>query len=704
MTRDRRSPSSTPTSFKVLTVLVSVGGLFVVLAVASTLGDIFIDTKVNGPPTTAFGFFGNNGPEFEVCSPVMLGTFTPGTELLLENGRTSFASPGGEMDDGVTGYCLREFGRDGGPGVEIFQDEIVIGQTVPAFPNTISVPFDTPPDIPIVAGPGQTQVFFCVKTTQRTAHIPAWLRNGAKIFFRQGDGAFQEAEDNELAYQLEFMISGVGPTPTPPPPTPTGVPDVEIRYLQQGGAGAGSSSDFDTEISAYSDVLVDLQVRMTKRGDDQWESLYDEVVIDHSMVSTNMAGSVFHTYGSNGGFGMVELTGVPGTKTTTSHSTVSPLAQAVIFATLPDGRQFGQFFAAQPAENAQQAGEESLLFTTHDPSRYRVNIGISAVVDGTRVSVTPLGNGGTPLADTVVFELDEGQSDQVNDIHTRWGLGMTADVMVKVVVDAGAAFPYASVLDGRDGVPGTSDPTTILPITGGSQRVVLLEMGRITGLNEFSGSASIYNHTRMPATVRADFYERGVPGVAETASFSLGSMAVRSWDDVVGELTGRTGVVGAVVFSKQGGGPPGQFSAIGREFAIYTENSQVTGTAGQAMPGLANADRLLPGEVFHFIGLRDRPTPQGRERSHLGVLNLETGVVTMTVTSFAADGTMEGSIQQSVQPGEQLRINNILSAINPGQDGEFKRIEVEVSGPLYVLAYRVNGNGDPVTLQAFRVE
>jgi len=157
-----------------------------------------------------------------------------------------------------------------------------------------------------------------------------------------------------------------------------------------------------------------------------------------------------------------------------------------------------------------------------------------------------------------------------------------------------------------------------------------------------------------------------------------------------------------VVFNTVGQPIRAVLSAIGREFAIFTEGAQVVGTAGQLMPGLSDDEMLQPGESFHFIGLRDRSTSQGRERSHLGVLNLGEALVTMTVFGFDASGASEGSIQQTVQPGEQLRVNNILRAINPDQDGGLKRVRVEVSGPLHVLAYRVNGNGDPVTLRGFR--
>jgi len=74
----------------------------------------------------------------------------------------------------------------------------------------------------------------------------------------------------------------------------------------------------------------------------------------------------------------------------------------------------------------------------------------------------------------------------------------------------------------------------------------------------------------------------------------------------------------------------------------------------------------------------------------------------MTVHGYDEDGTLEGTFTKAVRAGEQLRVNNVLKAINSNIDGGLKRLQVTTDGPLYVLAYRVNSTGDPVTLQPFR--
>ena len=48
--------------------------------------------------------------------------------------------------------------------------------------------------------------------------------------------------------------------------------------------------------------------------------------------------------------------------------------------------------------------------------------------------------------------------------------------------------------------------------------------------------------------------------------------------------------------------------------------------------------------------------------------------------------------------GELIQTNNIISVINPHQDGSPKRLEVTTDGEVFVKAFRVNTTGDPVTI------
>lgn len=659
------------------------------------------------PADNDIGSFVDRTP-FIVCR--LFENQLPGMVQNLASGDAGFVSPGGEPPLGDVWFQVRHAHANGEPNAMVFSQGPIDRTRPDFFPNTTVLDFDVQDAAPIPADAGSA-FFICVRTTSAQHHVATFQSPGSSLWVSVDDGAFQEQPgwDMSVSLTVDSGPPGTSPpatptgppvTPTPPPATPTPPPggeQYEVIAVFGSGQGAGNAF-FDSRLDQYhpggQPVLV--QVIIVPRGTTVPE-LLQELTMNPERLREVLL-SVLQPSMTRFGQGRV----VTQSRLGKSSHGLDPMTQAVIYATLPDGREFGQYFQAVSPESAQQAGRTSLLFSTHDPVRYRVNVGVAAVEDGTRVWLTPLDDGGVELHPPVVVELDDGGSTQVNDIDAAWNLGGVPNVMVRAEVESGSAFPYGSILDGRGAVQGTSDPTTVLPVTDGARQVVLLEMGRITGLNEFSGSASLYNHAGRTITVDVAFYERGVPGVSDETTITVPGRTVVSWNDAVGDLVGRTGVVGSLVLTSRGGVLGGNISAIGREFAIYTDGGAVTGTAGQLLPGLAEEDRLMPGEVFHFIGLRERQLPEGPERSHLGVLNLGDIAVEMTVASFAADGTAEGSIQRTVRAGEQLRVNNVLSAINSVQDGELKRIEVTADGPLYVLAYRVNATGDPVTLLPFR--
>ncbi len=673
-------------------VLLSSTILLLVLGASSFVGAQGGETIIfelgdtgSGPADWAWGTFEKGGPTVIVCSPIDPGVFpleVTGVEVLA--GTARFTSSGNPDGGGAVGYSFRTSSPGGPPDQILSEVAFPPPADVALFPETTGS--GLPPvenfflnrDVP-------RDLHFCLTTSESRVHIPGNEKTGKTVWVRSGEADFQRAQGFEIPVGLDVVVT-VGDDPSSP--------DGELITPIAGfGPGIGTTW-FDTEYVSFSRA-VGIRLELLVK---------DELVASDEVGPGEMASGII----GESGLGAAELLGqagfvfwFPGKADVAANQAI--FAQEVIFATLPDGRQFGQFFAAKPREDAQQAGETTLLFTTHDPSRYRVNVGLSSVVDGTKVALTPLSAAdGSPAGNTVTMQLDDAGTKQWNDIYSRWNLGDDGDIMIEVEVMSGAVFPYASILDGRGSVAGTSDPTTIMPVSGGAQSVVLLEVGRITGLNEFSGSASLHNHSSRSIVVRVDFHERGVPGVSASQTGEIAPGQTLSWDDAVGDLVGRTGVVGALVFTVVGGGPGGAISGIGREFALFSEGGEITGTAGQLMPGLTPADQLAVGETFHFLGLRDRVLPQGRERSHLGVLNLGNDSVMMTVDGYDEAGNLEGSITKSVRAGEQLRVNNVLKAINSNVDGGLKRLRVTVDGPLYVLAYRVNATGDPVTLQPFR--
>jgi hypothetical protein len=272
--------------------------------------------------------------------------------------------------------------------------------------------------------------------------------------------------------------------------------------------------------------------------------------------------------------------------------------------------------------------------------------------------------------------------------------------MIEVSVESGLAVAYATVLDGNGSYSGTSDPTTIQPLDLGSEKIALLEIGSIQGMDEFSGSATVVNLSDHEADVRARFYERGIPGVSGSRSLTIGAGEAIGFDDLVGELFGIFNAVGTVIFESLNGA---RISATGREFAILrgTNSSEVVGTAGTQLPGLTDADLVTPDRTWHVIGIRQKIDDAERERSHLAVFNPGPDSARITITLFnGSDGSAEGSRSWIVEGQELIQINNVMKKINGQVDGSEKRIEITVDNPVHVHVFRVNTWGDSMTLRA----
>lgn len=378
------------------------------------------------------------------------------------------------------------------------------------------------------------------------------------------------------------------------------------------------------------------------------------------------------------------------------------MAQSVVFAQNSDNSEFGQFFPAFRESDALVAGQVGYLASAVNAQVYRVNVGLMGLMNGTQVTVTPQGPIGSPLAAGRTFDLDVGDNRQLNNIFNVFGIGPRDNIVVAVEVNSGTALAYASILDGNIVYDGTSDPTTILPAVTGASQVTLLEVGPIQGFNEFSGSASVTNHSPGEAVVRAEFFARGRPGVAAATTFTVPGGGTLGFEDIIGELFAMQGV-GSLVLTSQN---DTLISAVGREFALFRDvQGDVVGTAGQLIPGMLPGELLAPGVTYHLLGLREVESQSGLERSHIAAFNPGAATVTLNVEVYdGATGRSEGDADLIVRGEELIQRNSIITVVNPDQDGEVKRLEVKASGPVYVRAFRVNRDGDPVTIPPQRDE
>ncbi|HSL18822.1 MAG TPA: PQQ-dependent sugar dehydrogenase [Methylomirabilota bacterium] len=378
-------------------------------------------------------------------------------------------------------------------------------------------------------------------------------------------------------------------------------------------------------------------------------------------------------------------------------------AQSVVTARNSDASEYGQAFPAIERSQLVEAGEVVYLTTTGDAGRFRVNFGAMAVADEVLVSVRPEDPIGTALATAEERVLDAGGSVQINDVAETFGLGAVDGYLLRVEAVGGPAAVYASVLDGvGPGYEGTNDPTTILPLEG-SDRVVLLAVGSVDGINEFAGSAILVNLSDFDAEVRADLFLRddGATGVAatETVTVPAGGSLIFDETDVVEDLFGVTGI-GTVMFTSLNDAVIG---ATAREYAIFRDGSgEVVGTAGQLMSGLTAGDLLMPGAEHFVLGVRETAASPEPVRSNLAAFNPGDEPVDMTVSAFTGDGDFLAVETFTVPPRELDFWTSVLDVLQGGLTAdEPVFLIVSVDGELFVRVSRVNEHGDPVTLTPF---
>ena len=670
---------------KTATVLV---GIALLAAGDSSADEIAIGRIPEGP---AFNVFAPpQGSSVEVCHQVPRASFGPSGSFTLR-GEVALSAIGPFGSSGDVSFRLRAGGAAGSDAhtadIHPLQVQLevriveVSEENLRAFPLSTVFAFESEQTTTLPDGDGDVQ--FCIRSDREGAGVPVWNEPGITALGRDADvGRLIEFLDNRIG--LRLLVS----------PKVTASDNVEAVIVPQVANLVLPNVEWrtTTTVLAVEDGAT-VMVEGIERDTGRKTTVLGELPL---------IGGLFRSVDTLQGAGSLIFTITPvllqdsGARTASIAVTANTAVQSTITATLPDGRQFGQLLNGRPLADAQPAGTAAILFTSHDPSRYRINVGVTAAEDDTVVRLTPLDAEGTALAAAHDLNLPVvGANTQINDVFAFFGLADTPDAAIEVEVISGSAFSYSSAVDGRSPSLGTSDPTTQLPARQGAERVTLLEVGRIQGINEFSGSAMVHNHSSITAFVQARFTPRGQTFPAATVSLTLAPHQTLGWDDVVGELLGRSGEIGTLTLTTTNGA---KISALAREFAIFRDShNQIVGTAGQLMPGLTDADLLQPGRTYHYLGLVE----DGGERSHFAAYNPGPGSVTLSIASFAADGTARGNLQRSIRSGELLRVNSILLALDGGHDGGERRLELTVSGPVHVLAYRVNATGDPVTLQPF---
>jgi hypothetical protein len=370
------------------------------------------------------------------------------------------------------------------------------------------------------------------------------------------------------------------------------------------------------------------------------------------------------------------------------------LGHCVIEAITPQGR-FGQLIPAIRAEDAITAGQTVSVPTTVDVTRYRVNLGAAAFANQTTVRVRLVDAVGAPLADAAIFELDQGESIQLNDLFSVFSVAPQNNAQVEMTVFQGSAAAYGSVLDGVGEYTGTSDPTTMLPIAGISSRITFTELGTVAGFNDYRASASLKNHSAYEAPLEIRFIARD--GTLTQRSATIPPATRVGYQDVITDLIGLDEGVGTIQVRVSN---DALISGVARSFAVFEQDGEQIGTAGQLVMGKTEDDLLQPDRTYHFLGLRHRELNMGTERTHMSLFNPGEQDVDVTLTLVdGLSGDVDGTSVFSAAAGRLVRLNGVLETLAGEPDSDVKRIEVSVTGPIHATAYRVNEYGDPVSIE-----
>ena len=648
----------------------------------------------SGPYDNAIGSFSPPAAN-EVCALIdasVLAGFK--TRFRLASWGVGVTSPAGSPVGTDQHWGLRiRLSDSGHPGAAIA--EYLYGQalTPGAYPNPTYATQDVPVDADKIDPGGG--FYACYGSWTPLIHFGARHAPGQSFAYTQDDGVnWQVFQDASFDWGLTLKVSAPITTRTYYSPAVADIPGVNSTF----------NSEYDVRYVSPNYSGFTLAGTYTPRLDQSYGTQFQD---QHTFDVGRQVHFVttFPDSADYIGSAIWKVEGTGGSGGSLAHAQAlrrgDPLMmEGVITSTLADGRVFGQWFPTFTRRDDVDAGDTALFHTTHDPSRYRVNFLVMALEDGTAVSVTPVAPIGSPRATSYSVTLNQGQNFQINDVNGFFGLGGLADYMIELAVESGDAIGVGSVLDGTSANPGTSDPTTVLAAVP-SNRITLLEVGAIQGINEFSGSAMIANHSSTTAQVTAEFYARGTPGVGASSSFTIPAGGIVGYDDVVGDLLGLSNTVGTLVLRTTN---DTMISAVGREFAVYRDGQgHVNGTAGQLMPGLTADDLLQPGSTYEFLGVMQHQDQIGIHRTHASLFNPGDQDVTATLMLLDDIGNADGSpMQQIVRPGELVRLNNVADQINPSQDGGLKSLVVTTDGNIYALVFDVNSTGDPVTRPPFR--
>ncbi len=312
----------------------------------------------------------------------------------------------------------------------------------------------------------------------------------------------------------------------------------------------------------------------------------------------------------------------------------------------------------------------------------RSNIGVVNLTDSAiTASITVVDSSGTVLGSPVPVSLAPFSATQVNRINVAAGAGALATFSVRIN-GTGRFFAYASKLDNT-----TSDPIFVPDSLEPQSEQWIDGVGATPGGGNtfFRSNLSLANRGAAAAEVTIDYLPRGASTPAATKKITLPAGETAFFSDSLTEI-----------FSLEGAGlyrisTPAETPVVA--WARTFNDRGALGTLGQFIPGFGESELIGPGGAI-LQGLSDDES----YRTNLGLVNVGTSAVGITVEVWNRDGSKAAEKAYFVASGQTAFIGRALRAI-AGKDvsNGYLIIRPASSGSVYAWASYVDNRSTDQT-------
>jgi len=352
---------------------------------------------------------------------------------------------------------------------------------------------------------------------------------------------------------------------------------------------------------------------------------------------------------------------------------------------------FGQALPGVAADDLIMQGETKRITFMSENDDLRANLGcVNGVNDSVRIVASLYDDAGT-LLETRNMDLAPWSNNQFNRLFQNYA---PTNGYVDVIANkAGAAYYcYGSVLDN-----GSNDPTSILPTEYGADAASVTYFipaaAAAAGLEGsfFQTDVDINNGGAAMATYQFLWLPRGADNSTPVTSdsFTLAAGAGIRYENVLSEVFGlEPDVAGALAISADSA----FLGVMSRTYNVPT--AKVTGTFGQAIPGVPGSNLTMQGETKRIIFMSENDDL----RANLGCVNGVNDSVRIVATLYDDTGAMLETRNMDLSPWSNNQFNRLFQNYAPTNG--YVDVTANKAGAAYYCYGSVldNGSNDPTTI------